>query len=605
MFLDVLFAIYVFCLFGRFRVPILLLRIFFYYQKFYCLPREYSIKNLTSNRNNAVANNRDGFAKRKIPENIDVIIIGSGISALTCGGLLSRVGKKVLILEQHYIAGGCTHLFEDKGYEFDTGVHYLGRIQKRQKLLDLITEPLMEWDRMGTEENEYIYDEINIEGDMYQLRAGRKGFMKEVEKHFPSEVKNVEQYLDDCNETSDNDLFFLLKIVKPKWLADIVRKYAPSVSKFFKNLDETALDRIKTYTDNKRLQAFLLGQFGDYGTDPSIDPFFTHAGVVSHYLEGGWFPKGGSSTFANNIIPVIERSGGRVLVRKAVEEILIENGKAVGVRMKGGVEIKSKIVIASCGVSNTWKRLVPKEYVPRSIIEKIDKTGYSGSFCYVFIGMNKSPEELELRSNNIWHWPSENYSEMIQTFYKDPLSAPIPMFIGFPCTKDSTWNERFPGKSNAVILTLSKYEQFEEWKDNRQGHRGVEYNELKNKISERILNEGLYHYFPKTKGTVDYISTSTPITFNHFIGSTKGEAYGLAFNKERCQLDDWLKPSTHIPNLFQTGQDIVTLGVAGAISSGELTANDILGYGNISDIISGRDLVKDLQHVKDVNFNVC
>ena len=63
---------------------------------------------------------RDGYTRKKVPENLDAIVIGSGIGGLTCAALLSKVGKKVLVLEQHYIAGGCTHTFEDKGYEFDT-----------------------------------------------------------------------------------------------------------------------------------------------------------------------------------------------------------------------------------------------------------------------------------------------------------------------------------------------------------------------------------------------------------------------------------------------------------------------------------------------------
>ena len=73
---------------------------------------------------------RDGFNKRKIPENLDAIIIGSGIGGLSLGAFLSRVGKKVLVLEQHYIAGGCCHAFDEGGYEFDTGIHYIGNFQK-------------------------------------------------------------------------------------------------------------------------------------------------------------------------------------------------------------------------------------------------------------------------------------------------------------------------------------------------------------------------------------------------------------------------------------------------------------------------------------------
>jgi hypothetical protein len=64
----------------------------------------------------------------KIPKVIDAIIIGSGPSGLGWGVLLSRQGKSCLVLEQHDVAGGTTHVFMDKGYEFDTGLHYIGGV---------------------------------------------------------------------------------------------------------------------------------------------------------------------------------------------------------------------------------------------------------------------------------------------------------------------------------------------------------------------------------------------------------------------------------------------------------------------------------------------
>ena len=67
-----------------------------------------------------------GFSKEKILKKIDYIIIGSGPSGLVSAAILSKLGKKVLVLEQHKVAGGTLHTFEKKGFVFDTGLHYLG-----------------------------------------------------------------------------------------------------------------------------------------------------------------------------------------------------------------------------------------------------------------------------------------------------------------------------------------------------------------------------------------------------------------------------------------------------------------------------------------------
>merc|ERR1740130_1619427 len=221
---------------------------------------------------------------------------------------------------------------------------------------------------------------------------------------------------------------------------------------------------------------------------------------------------------------------------------------------------------------------------------------------YLFVGMDATPEELKLRSSNIWHWPTDtgDYDVMLNKFYADYEKAPIPLFIGFPCAKDKSWPQRYPGKANAVILTMCEWDLFAPWADKKQGKRGPEYEKLKAMFSKRMLEEGLYKYYPQCRGTVSHTFVGSPLTFNHFIGSNFGEVYGLNSSVERYSANqDWLRPQTKIPNMYITGADVTTLGITGALMAGVLTAHAVAGYGNVSDIISGRNLVRDLKHVQE------
>ena len=62
-----------------------------------------------------------GFTVKRVPEQLDAIVIGSGMGGLTTANILARAGKRVLVLEQHDQAGGCCHSYVEKGFEFDVG----------------------------------------------------------------------------------------------------------------------------------------------------------------------------------------------------------------------------------------------------------------------------------------------------------------------------------------------------------------------------------------------------------------------------------------------------------------------------------------------------
>ena len=73
------------------------------------------------------------YKQSQLAEEWDAIVIGSGISGLTAAALLSvHGGKRVLVLERHYVAGGFTHSFHRPGYEWDVGLHYIGQVQDEQ-----------------------------------------------------------------------------------------------------------------------------------------------------------------------------------------------------------------------------------------------------------------------------------------------------------------------------------------------------------------------------------------------------------------------------------------------------------------------------------------
>lgn len=577
--------------------------LFYYFVKNKRIPKKFKSRNKKYNTSvyKRVDINRDRYSKKKIPDNLDAIIIGSGIGGLSTGAFLSKSGHKVLVLEQHYIAGGCTHSFDEHGVEHETGIHYVGNIKKRKKILDMITDTPIEWCKLGCEDNG-IYDEIVIEDKYtYYFRSGEENFIKDMTEKFPKEKDAIKKYIKLVKKVSQKDFFFYLKIFRPVWLQKILLYFMDSEYLYYVN--NSAYNIIKSLTNNELLIAALCGQFGDYGPTPKKASFFIHASIVNHYLEGGYFPKGGTSVIAKKIIPIIEQNGGRVLVGKKVSKILVEKEKVIGVVMENGDMIKCSTVISSVGIRNTFLSLINPIQSPNSQLvinnfqNLINHIPISTTFSYLFVNLEGDPDDLELKSRNKWIWPNMDYDKMIEDFEKDPEYAPIPLFIACSCMKDSQWKENYPGKSNAIILTISKYEWFEKWKDEKCMRRSVEYKEYKEMLAQRMLNDGLYKYYPKTKGKVTHYDVGTPLTNQFYLNAYMGEAYGLQTNSYRYNKAIELRPDSGIEGLYLAGQDICTLGFTGALMSGILCANSVLGYGNIIDIITKRNLLDDLKNI--------
>jgi len=551
-------------------------------------------ENIDTSNYKRVDSTRDRYNISKIPQNIDVIVIGSGIGGLSCAAYLSKVGKKVLVLEQHYIAGGCCHVFDEKDVEHETGIHYIGNIDKRKKILDLITYNPIEWCKMG-KNTDGVYDELFIEDKHYTFRAGEENFITDLSKRFEGEEANIRAYIKLVKEVAKKDLFFSIKIIQLSWVRKIIDLYLKYWDKdYYKYVNTSAYNVIKSFTKNEELIAVLGGQFGDYGPTPKKANFFIHASIVNHYLEGGYFPKGGPSEIIKNIIPTIEGVGGRVLVGKKVSELIIENNCAKGIIMENGDRIYANKIVSGVGINNTFNRLIPENDSIIKYQKLINKVGSSTGFIYCFVNLDGKAEELELRDSNLWIYPNKDYDKLLDDFEQDIEKNPMPLFIASSSAKDSTWNERYPNKSSVIILTMAKKEWFEQWENEDCMKRNLDYKDIKETMAQRMLSEGLYKYYPKTKGKVTHYEMGTPLTNQFYLGCLDGEGYGLDSNASRYSNIDMLRPQTTIKNLYLTGQDICTLGFTGALMGGILTSHSILGYGTIFDLITNRNLINDL-----------
>eukprot|EP00698_Gefionella_okellyi_P000956 TRINITY_DN10836_c0_g1_i1.p1 TRINITY_DN10836_c0_g1~~TRINITY_DN10836_c0_g1_i1.p1 ORF type:complete len:629 (+),score=155.20 TRINITY_DN10836_c0_g1_i1:179-2065(+) len=522
------------------------------------------------------------FTQEKVPARVDVVVIGSGMSGLTCAAVLAQTGRRVLVLEQHSVAGGGTHMFElGRGYRFDSGLHYV--VPYCTQLLQLACgtkTPPVQFRLMG--EDDGTFDRIALGDSKPFAIKHQEAHLKDLYAMFPEDKPALDEFMRVTEIVLIGFPFWVLSKLFPMWLQRIFSSLF--LGKYFLYAGQTAKQVLEKLTDNKRLMAMLCGLWIDTGSPPDKCTFMLNAAVfrgLPH--EGGAYPEGGSEAMAEQLIATVERFGGRVLVRADVDEILFDASRKhiSGVRMIDGIEVHCDLVISSAGYSTTFGKLLPEPVCRRFGIPRQLSVQPSAGFVMANIGIRGDPAALNLTCANMWYHPvreSTGYDMFaaLDEYFADPLKEGLlpPAMITFPDLKDRAWHGKHSDMINCQILVPAVYEWFAAFQYETPGDRGQQYEALKKQWETKCLAV-LLKFYPQLRDSIELVDISTPLSIEYYLRANRGGAVGMDQVPKR--FTDWnvvqhLDMRTKIPGLYITGQDTLLCGQPIVLMAGLITA---------------------------------
>jgi len=486
----------------------------------------------------------------------DAIVIGSGIGGLVAASLLARYGKDVLVCESHGIAGGAAHSFSRQGFQFDSGPSFYCGLSDRHSLnplrqvLDVLEEsvPAVAYDPLG----HYHFPE-----GTFPVYGNGQRYRSAVAQITPQGAKELEQF-----ERRLLKLYQGLRGIPTIALrADLnlipllLGRYLPSLWQLLPQLgiinssvgqimDRTVRDRwVRRLID---LECFLLSGLKAAGTIAPEVAFML--GERSNSIID--YPIGGSGAIVDALVRGLKRWSGQLRLGAHVEQILLENGRVTGVRLRKGEIISAPIVISNATIWDTYSKLLQPEDLPPEYRRQALATPAVESFMHLHLGIKADGLE-----NLTGHHVVVHSSDV------DIATPGNTCMISIP----SVWDPTLAPAGHHVIHAYT-LEPFTGWERDRA------YAQKKEARSQPLFR-ALERIIPDLRQRIVLQLIGTPLTHAHYLRRDRG-TYGPAIAAGQGMFPG---PRTPIPGLYRVGDSTMPgIGVPAVAASGIFCANSLV-----------------------------
>lgn len=503
-------------------------------------------------------------------QNFDVIVIGSGAGGLTAAVALAISGMRVLVLEQHDRPGGWCHSFHREGFSYSPGVHYIGELGEGGLFRRILQGLGAAEDLEFCEINPTGTDHILVGDERIDIPGSRPRFIELLKQRFPEDRAGIDLYFERLMKVADE----AIKVEKylKGWRALQIPFRVPNLLLHGNRQLQRFLDQV---TKNPLLQTYLSAQAGLYALPPSQTNLMLASTLMRHYGNGSYYPRGGGGSIPRALIRQLKRQGGSIRLCAEVEQILVQNGRARGVRLAGGEQIFAEHIISNGDPHMTLGRLIGPKNLSSKTWQRLTRTTYSVSCLCLFLATDLDLRSMGYDSGNYWYYARPDLEGIYSRMQREIPDTFEYCFLSIPTLKDP--HMRSDGLHTLEAVTMVPYRPFERWAEQPQGRRDESYTAFKEEMTGRLLTN-VERIIPGIRDHLIYQEMGTPLTNYHYCRSHRGAMYGT--EKIRKQLANLAYPvRTEVPGLYMVGSSTLLHGVMGASITGLMAASEITGFG--------------------------
>ncbi|KAA3605164.1 MAG: NAD(P)/FAD-dependent oxidoreductase [Planctomycetota bacterium] len=480
--------------------------------------------------------------KTELRRQYDAVIIGAGVGGLVCAGFLVRAGLSVLVLDQHYLPGGCCTAFPRKGkrYLFDAAVHHIGACGKFGTVGRIVKAFDLGIRFQRLDPMDHL---VFSEDREYTIPSDWEAWKNQLCLSFPDQREGIERLFRDLQ----------------RFHRQMLKGSGPLLDQYRRTTYQSFL---QDYVEDPELLRCLSGQWGYLGLPAErIAATGMVQMLVSYWREGAWYPQGSTQNFSNALAHSLLAAGGHLLLKHRVDEVLFEeNGdtachRAIGIRTEHGDVVRAKVVIHNGDARRLFEELLPQQAAPREhqACQKLQAaTPYFGLYMALDAGCDLS------RLPRGFYFPSR--SEISDLEGGASLDW---MYLSIGTRYDPDIAPQGDQIFSSTVAVRPDSPSFDAWQQDKSGMVKAVIAYLENRV-------------PELQQHLQFVDSATPKTVARFTMSKDGAAYGWAVSPDQAA-EDRLGPETSLAGLYLTGHwTSPGPGVAAVAASGWSVAHRIL-----------------------------